>query len=223
MSQAKKGEIDRRTRRKRALRDDKPMSLAKREEVNLIKRAIRGDCSASRQIVDLHKQRLFAFIWRMVRDVDLAEDICQDTFLRAFSALKTFNNEYRFSTWLFTIGYRLAVNQIKLRAKTNRVSYDFANVPASSGQKTQLDAVVHTEQAKRLRKLIWEEVDQLPPAQKATIYMFYREGLSCRQIAETLDMPVDTVKSHMYRARQKLRTRLERQGVEDRDLAYLGA
>jgi RNA polymerase sigma-70 factor (ECF subfamily) len=202
--------------------DPRDNRVTKERELDLIGRAMRGDRPASRELVDLHKQRLFAFVWRIVRDPDMAEDICQDSFLRAFAALKNFDKQYRFSTWLFTIGYRLALNQIKLRARNNNVSYDFANIPAPA-QKTQIDAFLQSEHAARLRQIIWDEVDKLAPPQKAAIHMFYSEGLSCRQIGEALDMPVDTVKSHMYRARQKLRARLEHQGIDDRDLAFLGA
>jgi len=198
------------------------MTISKRNELDLITRANAGDQSASRRLVDLHKQRLFAFVWRIVRDTDLAEDICQETFLRAFSALKGFKKEFRFSTWLFTIGYRLALNHIRVRSNNNTISYDFSNREAPEST-TQIDSALQSEHASRVRKIIWDEVDNLPPAQRATVLMFYREGLSCREVADAMNMPVATVKSHMYRARQKLRARLERHGVDDRDLAYLGA
>ena len=83
----------------------KHASTTNRErERELIARARGGDRLALRELVDLHKDRLYAFIWRMVRDHHDAEDICQEAFLKAFASFDTFLSEYRFSTWLFTIG-----------------------------------------------------------------------------------------------------------------------
>jgi len=197
-------------------------TLAKEDELALIHRANGGDQHAARVLIDFHKQRLFAFVWRIVRDTDLAEDICQETFLRAFASLGTFNEQFRFSTWLFTIGYRVTLNEIRARSKRKHNGIDFSNVPERS-PKTQLDMAVQTEHASQLRSIIWREVDSLSTVQKSALMMFYRQGMSCRQIADAMQMRVATVKSHMHRARQKLRVRLERLGVDDQDLAYLGA
>lgn len=197
--------------------------IEKQEELDLIDRAKRGDRGAGRRLVDLHKQRLHTFIWRIVRDTDMAEEVCQETFLRAFRALASFKSEYRFSTWLFTIGYRLALNQMRARSHRKDVVADLSNAPAVREQQTPQERVLQSEQATQLRQIIWQEVDRLNPVQKASLLMFYREGLSCKDIADSLGMPVATVKSHMHRARQRLRVRLERLGVDDQDLMYLGA
>lgn len=197
-------------------------SLSKQDEVRLIRRAVQGDRAAGARLVDYHKQRLYAFIWRMVRDPELADDVCQETFLRAFGALGTFNETFRFSTWLFTIGYRLALNEIRSRSHRRHSDADVANLPERSST-TALDRLAQSEQALRLRAMIWDEVDRLRDIQKAVVTLFYREGLACRDISEALDIPVATVKSHLHRARRKLRERLRRHGVDNRDLAYLGA
>src|SRR5690349_13878027 len=79
----------------------------------LIKQAQKGDAGAARQLVESHQQRLFAFIWRLVRNWHEAEEICQEAFLRAFSNIERFDESFRFSTWLFTIGYRLSLNRMR--------------------------------------------------------------------------------------------------------------
>ena len=88
-------------------------TTSREHEVQLIGRARAGDRVALRELVDGHKDRLFAFIWRMVRDHHEAEDICQDAFLKAFASLDSFSSEYRFSTWLFTIAYRVCLNRLR--------------------------------------------------------------------------------------------------------------
>ncbi len=196
------------------------VKVTKEQEIKLIAQAQQGSESAARQLVEMHQSRLFAFVWRIVRNNDEAEDICQETFLRAMTSLADFNEQFRFSTWIFTIGYRLALNSIKHR--NHRLNYDFSNT-AGDNQKDQVQQFIQSEQASKVREIIWEQVDQLSPTQKATILLFYRQGLSCQEIAEALDMPVATVKSHMHRAREKLRERLKFHQVDGGDLEVLGA
>jgi RNA polymerase sigma-70 factor (ECF subfamily) len=205
---------------KETVRTEMPVKISKDQELKLIARTRQGSEDAARELVELHQQRLFAFVWRIVREQTEAEDICQETFLRAMANLKDFNEQYRFSTWIFTIGYRLALNSIK--HKGQRHSYDFTNM-SRSGQKNQVDQIIQSEHAEKVRDVIWNEVDDLSACQKATILMFYREGLSCQEISETLDMPVATVKSHMHRAREKLRERLKYQKIDGSDMAAFSA
>ena len=86
--------------------------VTKDYESRLIERARSGDREGLRELVVLHEDRLFAFIWRMTRNYHDAEEICQDAFLKAFASLDSFCSEYRFSTWLFTIGYRVCLNRM---------------------------------------------------------------------------------------------------------------
>src|SRR5438132_1159445 len=102
--------------------------LSRRTERRLITQAQRGCEDSARVLVDSHKDRLMAFVWRILRDHDEAEEICQEAFLRAFSSLDSFSSEYRFSTWLFTIGYRLCLNHIR-RRKSLTGEVDFSGVP----------------------------------------------------------------------------------------------
>ncbi len=198
------------------------MKIDKDQEISLIAKAKQGNEAAARELIELHQTRLFAFIWRIVRNNDETEDICQETFLRAMTSLASFNEEYRFSTWIFTIGYRLALNYLKHRNHQKTMDIDFSNM-ARAGQKNQVEEIIQSEHAQKVREMIWQEVEDLSSAQKATILLFYRQGLSCQEISETLDMPVATVKSHMHRAREKLRERLRYQKIDGNDLEVLGA
>ncbi len=195
--------------------EESSVKVTKEQETKLIALAKQGNDAATRKLIELHQDRLFAFIWRIVRDNSETEDICQETFMRAITSLKDFKDEYRFSTWIFTIGYRLALNYIKHRS--HRRSVDFSNM-ARAGQRNQVDEIIQSEHADKVRDVIWKEVDDLSPAQKATILLFYRQGLSCQEISENLDMPVATVKSHMHRARERLRERLRYQRIDGSDL-----
>ena len=191
-------------------------STIKAEELLLIRSAKAGDSQAVRTLIDLHKDRLFCFVWRLVRHQQDVEDICQDAFLKAFESLESFDEQFRFSTWLFTIAYRLALNCLRRRGRADK-SMDLANVSAEGVDHYEdvSDQVAASEQTRQIKQLIWHEVDKLPPLQRAALLLFYREGWSCQQIAQALGVPLSTVKSHMHRARAKLRKRLSGESIKD--------
>jgi RNA polymerase sigma-70 factor (ECF subfamily) len=179
--------------------------ISRRVEKRLVSQAQRGSDDAARALVDAHKERLFAFVWRILRDHHESEEICQEAFLRAFSSLDSFSAEYRFSTWLFTIAYRLCLNQIR-RKKTLTGEMDFTVM--ASGEQDASERIAETEEARRLKDQIWEAVDKLSVPQRAAVTLFYREGMSCEAIAQTLGIPMATAKSHLHRARGRLRDSL---------------
>ena len=174
-------------------------------ERHLIARARTGDRAAARELIDNHRDRLFAFVWRMVRDHHDAEEVCQEAFLKAFASLDSFSTEFRFSTWLFTIGYRVCLNQLRRkRALTGEL--DFTTLQGSSASAAES---LESEEAGRLRSTIWSAVDRLTAPQRATLLLFYRHDMGCHDIARVLELPVATVKSHLHRARNRLRELLE--------------
>jgi RNA polymerase sigma-70 factor (ECF subfamily) len=185
--------------------DNGSAKLTRRKERRLIEAARHGSEDAARSLVDAHKDRLFAFVWRILRNHEESEEICQEAFLRAFSSLDTFMPEYRFSTWLFTIGYRLCLNHLR-RKKTLTGEVDFSLM--SDDEPDVSERLAESEEARRLKDKIWSAVDRLSVPQRAAVLLFYREGMSCDQIAKTLGIPMATAKSHLHRARGKLRDSL---------------
>jgi RNA polymerase sigma-70 factor (ECF subfamily) len=179
--------------------------LSRRTERRLITQAQQGSEEAARALVDAHKDRLFAFVWRILRDHDEADEICQESFLRAFGSLDSFSSEYRFSTWLFTIGYRLCLNHIR-RRKSLTGDVDFSSMP--NRDQDVVEQLAESEEARRMKDLIWDAVDKLSAPQKAAVTLFYREGMSCEEIAQSLEIPMATAKSHLHRARGRLRDTL---------------
>lgn len=182
------------------------LGMSRAEERDCIARAKKGDRDALRALIDSHKDRLFHFVRRVVRNHHDAEEVCQDAFLKAFSSLATFNPEYRFSTWLFTIAYRLSLNGMR-RKHPLTGEVDFTAIPH---QGEDVDhCVAQSEEAAYLKRTVWSAVDGLTAAQRAAIVLFYREQQSCLQISEVLQLPVATVKSHLHRARARLKEILE--------------
>ncbi len=191
-------------------------TLSREREHELIRRASAGEAQALRELVDEHKERLFAFIWRMVRDHHEAEDICQDAFLKAFSFIKSFSTEYRFSTWLFTIAYRVSLNRLRRRRPISGDAV-LMTMPLE-GQESPAQAL-ESKEAAQVRELVWTAVDRLSPPQRAAVLLFYRHDMSCQEISRVVQLPLATVKSHLHRARAKLRGMLE--SVDDGNLSRL--
>lgn len=191
-----------------------PAVTASRElERQLIARAQTGEEVSLRQLADLHKDRLFAFIWRMVRHHHDAEEICQEAFLKAFASLDSFSSDYRFSTWLFTIGYRVCLNHLR-RKRSVTGDLDFTALPDQRG--FEYPTSLESEEVGQLRTMVWRAVDRLSAPQRASILLFYRHDMNCQEIARVLVLPVATVKSHLHRARNRLREMLE--SVAEQDL-----
>ncbi len=186
--------------------------MTRSDELLVIRRAKRGQADAFRALVDAYKDRLFAFVQRMVRNHHEAEDICQTTFVRAFESLDSYSETYAFSTWLFTIAYRLCLNGMRRR---RAVSGDAELANLSGGDDDAPLSIAATEDASRLRSRVWHAVDQLSPPQKSAVLLFYREGKSCQEIGVVLGIPAVTVKSHLHRAREKLKGLLNAEIGED--------
>ncbi len=182
------------------------------EERQLVGRARGGDSQSMRKLIDLHKDRLFAFVRRMIRNHHDAEEVTQDAFLRAFASLDSFSTEYRFSTWLFTIAYRLSLNTLrKKQSLTGEMEFDQISAPGPNADTTAAES----DDAKRLKSIVWGAVEHLSPPQRASIVLFYRHGHNCQDIAQILELPVATVKSHLHRARMKLKDQLQSVATQD--------
>lgn len=193
--------------------DSQSGSLSKPLEEQLIRQAQRGCAKSAHQIISTFQERLHSFVWRMVRNQHDAEEICQDAFMRAFQNLESFDFRFRFSTWLYTIAYRLCLNTLrKQKDVTCDMDFDAPSAPLNRSERQEADVgeqVANSDEAYRLKKIIWENVDHLSPPQRATVLLFYRESLSCQEIGDVLNMPAATVKSHLHRARARLRELLD--------------
>ena len=179
------------------------------EEQRVIARAQRGSAGAFREIVDAYKDRLYAFVWRMLRDHHETEDVCQTAFVKAYESLKSYSSQYAFSTWLFTIAYRVTLNRLRKRRGSSG-DVDWAQF--DSREPEVHDALASSEEARLLSDRVWSAVDRLSPPQKGAVLLFYREGKNCQEIGEVLGIPAATVKSHLHRAREKLRGLLSAEG-----------
>jgi len=174
------------------------------------------DLDAFNIIVDRYKNRLLNFVFRFVKDYDVAEDIVQETFVRVFRKRHHYKAIANFSTWIFTIAGNLAKSELRRRKRWRFLSIDAEN---ENEKKFELpDMGIEPDRAtsvKIMEHYIQEAIDQLQNKYKEALILRDIEGMSYQQIAEVLDVPVGTVKSRVNRARLKLQKKLRGHTPDD--------
>jgi RNA polymerase sigma-70 factor (ECF subfamily) len=167
----------------------------------LVRRARDGSLPAYAEVVARFEGRLLNFLLRRVPNRADAEDVVQETFVRAWQRIGQYDPRWQFSTWLFTIGHRLAAAH---RHRGPALSADLSRVPAEAGEPGR--AVADREQCGH----VWALADRiLPEVQRTALWLRYAEDLPTRQIARVLGKSPIMVRVHLCRARAALRQRLQ--------------
>lgn len=177
----------------------------------LVERSLAGDQRAYELLVIKYQRRIQRLIGRMVRDVDLIEDIAQETFLRAYRALPKFRGEAQFYTWL----YRIAVNTAKkFLLELKRAPTFVANVAGNSddGDETfyTKNELTNNETpeillaAKEVAEAVNQAMQALPEDLRQALVLREIEGLSYEEIATMMACPIGTVRSRIFRAREAI-------------------
>jgi RNA polymerase sigma-70 factor (ECF subfamily) len=165
----------------------------------LVARARARDQEAFRMLVEANRDRAYGLALRILRSPSDAEEVAQDAFMRAWLALPQFRGESSFSTWLHRIVARRALDRVAMlkRRRAREIGIEAAEtLPAGSG-------AANEERVRALR--VERLVSELPESQRAVVTLFYYESRSVEQVAHALSMPTGTVKTHLSRARAKLR------------------
>lgn len=188
----------------------------------LVERAVAGDQRAFELLVIKYQRRIERLIGRMVRDVNLVEDIAQETFIRAYRALHQFRGDAQFYTWL----YRIAVNTAKrflLKLKNDPALFQSALQSHDEDDETfQRRSEPSTDEtpesvlaAKEIGQAVNAALEALPDDLKQALTLREIDGLSYEEIAEVMNCPLGTVRSRIFRAREavssKVKPMLERQ------------
>ena len=197
-----------------------PLPGATDSDVMLVERAVAGDQGAFELLVIKYQRRIQRLIGRMVRDVDLVEDIAQETFIRAYRALHQFRGDAQFYTWL----YRIAVNTAKkflLELKRdptvseNSVKSDEDETSWAGSEPTTDDTPESLLAAKEIALAVNAAMEALPGDLRQALTLREIEGLSYEDISEAMNCPIGTVRSRIFRAREaisvKVKPMLEKQ------------
>ena len=176
-------------------------------EATLIQRAQKGDQDAFAVLVDEHQRYVYNLALRVVRDENEALDLTQETFVRAWTALPNFRGQSQFRTWLYRITTNLCYNRLPgLRRSLADFGDDvLADIP-EPGQ--TLANPAREIESNETRNYLHQAIDGLEPNYKILIIMRYQQELSYEEIASVLNLPLGTVKTGLFRAKEKLRLAL---------------
>jgi len=185
-------------------------------DASLVERTLAGDSRAFDLLVIKYQRRVERLISRMVRDVDLVEDIAQETFIRAYRALHQFRGDAQFYTWL----YRIAVNTAKRFLQDAKRDQRVFQTPAHHNdddegtfhRKLEPSTDETPESALAAREIGWAvnaALDALPDDLKQAITLREMDGLSYEEIAVVMNCPVGTVRSRIFRAREAVSAKIK--------------
>ncbi len=174
-------------------------------------RAVRlGDREAYGRLVELYQRRVFGLALMMVRHRSGAEEVTQDTFLRAFTHLDQYDEHRPFYPWIATIAVRLAQNWLRRHARVRMhepTGLEPMDEPATTTD--LLDELITDERGRHL----WRSVAGLPSGERTAVILYYRDEMKVRDIARALGVTSGTVKTLLFRARQRLRRALDDAGA----------
>lgn len=181
----------------------------------LAAQAAAGRQSAFRELLSRYEKPVFAMVYRMVRDRALAEDLAQETFVRSFNAIGSYNPRYKFSSWIFKIANNLTIDHLR-RKRLDTVSIHGAPhaVTEDEQARTSLDLESPDERPdayaenRELGSQIEAAIGQLRPEYKSVTILRHVEGYSYKEIAEIMELPLGTVKTYIHRARLELQKAL---------------
>lgn len=181
-------------------------SMTRAEERDMIERAIGGDRDAAAACIRAHQASLYAYMLRMSGRPEVAEDVVQDAFVRALTNLHRFDFRFRFSTWLFTIAKRLYVNA----CQKHKPAYDSDTVGMAAGRGRGPEMpTIDSEVNVNAKAAIDFALATLSVDQREIVVLFHQLDWPIAQIAEYMEMPEGTVKSHLHRGRMRMRAALE--------------
>lgn len=176
----------------------------------LVARCRAGDLTAFEPLVEKYRQRVWRLAFQVLRDREEAWDVAQEAFVRAYQALGTFRGDSAFYTWLFRIAMNVSQDRVRQRAARGR-AFGTERVPEEDWDRTLVDdpggpdAPDTSAQRAQKRERIIAALAKLPENYRAIITLSDLEGLSYREIAEVLRIPMGTVMSRLHNARKRLR------------------
>jgi RNA polymerase sigma-70 factor (ECF subfamily) len=191
------------------------IDLATMSDQDVVLEARAGRQAAYRELVRRYERPIFSLIYRMVRNREQAEDLSQETFVKALNAIESYRPEYKFSSWIFKIANNVSIDHLR-RRELDTLSLDgspHALTPeAIQASALQLgdrqETALEELEAKELGGEIEVAIAGLRPEYRACILLRHVEGRPYEEIATMLDLPLGTVKTYIHRARGELRQAL---------------
>lgn len=185
---------------------------AQAQDVELVKAARQGDMRAYDQLVQRYQERIYATVYHMTSNHEDANDLAQETFIKAYSALKSFKGDSSFYTWVYRIAVNKTINFLKQRK--NKVSLSLNDLDFNVENNPELVAFVSDKTPRRdialseLQEKLNEALQKLSDVHRMVVTLHDVQGLSHEEIASIMDCNVGTVRSRLFYARQQLQAYL---------------
>ena len=187
-------------------------SMDEEKDKKLVRQTLRGEKKAFEMLVRNYQQHLLNYIGRMVGDREMALDFTQEVFIRAYASLRSFESQYKFSTWLFKIASNLVIDHWR-KKKIPTYSLSEPLGPDCDGLTLDIPdeepSVVRKFELAELGKKIEWALEQIPAPLRELFVWRHINGLSYEEMAEVKNLPVGTVKNRVYQAKEMIRQVLE--------------
>jgi len=178
----------------------------------LVLRVQQGDKSAFDLLVIKYQHRIMHLVNRYVKDPSEAQDVAQDTFIKAYRALADFRGESAFYTWLYRIAINTAKNYLLSRSRRhfdNEIDVQDAEQVENAAQLKDMDTPDNLLMNEQIIRVIKDAIEKLPEEMRIAITLREFEGMSYEEIAEAMDCPIGTVRSRIFRAREAIDEKLK--------------
>lgn len=178
---------------------------------DLVQRSIKGEESAFNELVNRYKRGVYTVIIRMVRNPDTANDLSQETFIKLYTSLSSYNPKYKFSSWLFKIANNLTIDYLRKNRPsllslddTIETGKDTVSIQVPSLGEDPLERVESLDLGEKIKEAIMD----LPLDYRRVIVLRHVEEMTYEEIVDVTDLPLGTVKTLLFRGRCLLRKRL---------------
>ncbi len=182
-------------------------SASSLQDDHYVMQAKEGDEKAYKLLTEKYSRALYFHIQKMIREKELVEDLVQEVFIKAFKNLDSYSNEYAFSTWLYRIATNHTIDYLR-KKKLQTLSINEPYKTKDGELEIQLPDTSFATDRQILKKqranIIHKAIDDLPEKYRRVIQMRHMEELSYQEISDELDLPLGTVKAHIFRARELL-------------------
>jgi len=177
--------------------------MAHNDDGYYIEKILKGDTNSFGVLVERYQNMVFALAIKILKNREESEEVSQDTFIKAYKSLKSFNGESKFSTWIYRIAYNTCLDRIKKNSKFSN-SIEIDNIPSKDIQLT--DTIFEGIERKERSEIVQRCMSKLPEDERVILHFFYFEELSLKEIMEILSLTEGNVKVKLFRARKKLFT-----------------
>ena len=181
--------------------------MEREDDVQLIRKILSGDDAAFSILVEKYQKSVHALAWRKIQDFHYAEEIMQDTFLRAYRKLPTLKNPDQFAGWLHVIANRLCIDWMRSQKSVMKSLEDTPVEEVEESSYTHhISEQRMTERTEHYHELVKRLLEKLPEKERAVVTLYYLDEMSTREIGRSMGVSVNTITSRLHRARKRLQT-----------------